>query len=35
MNIAAIVFWMSSIAILVIGAGVIYTVIRDLVTNDS
>jgi hypothetical protein len=32
---AAIVFWMSSIAIVAIGVGVIYTVARDLVINNN
>jgi hypothetical protein len=35
MNIAVIVFWMSSIAIVAIGVGVIYTVARDLLTGNS
>jgi hypothetical protein len=34
MNLALIVFWMSSIAIMMIGMGVIYSVIRDLMVNN-
>jgi cytochrome c-type biogenesis protein CcmH/NrfF len=34
MNMAVIVFWMSSVAIVVIGVGVIYSVIRDLMVNN-
>jgi cytochrome c-type biogenesis protein CcmH/NrfF len=35
MNMAVIVFWMSSVVIVVIGVGVIYTVARDLLTDSS
>lgn len=35
MNMAVIVFWMSSVVIVVIGVGVIYTVARDLVINNN
>jgi hypothetical protein len=35
MNMAAIVFWMSVTAIVVIGVGVIYTVARDLLAGSS
>jgi hypothetical protein len=32
---AVIAFWMSSIAIVAIGVGVIYSVARDLLTGSS
>jgi hypothetical protein len=35
MNLAVIVFWMSSIAIVAIGVGVLWTVARDLLTGSS
>jgi hypothetical protein len=35
MNMAVIVFWMSSAAIVAIGAGVLWTMIRDLLTGSS
>jgi hypothetical protein len=35
MNMAVIVFWMSSVAIAVIGVGVLWTVARDLMAGSS
>jgi hypothetical protein len=35
MNIAVIVFWSSVIAIAVIGLGVLWTMIRDLLVDSS
>jgi hypothetical protein len=35
MNLAAIVFWSSTAAIVVIGVGVLWTVARDLLTGSS
>ena len=34
MNMAVIVFWMSSVAIVAIGAGVLWTMIRDLLIDS-
>jgi hypothetical protein len=35
MNLAVIVFWSSTAAIVVIGVGVLWTVARDLVINNN
>ena len=35
MNMVAIVFWVNAVAIAAIGVGVIYTVVRDFLTNNQ
>ena len=35
MNMVAVIFWLNTVVIVTIGAGVIYTVVRDLAVDSS